>query len=76
VYAVPEMRAVWVVRCAMLALSATLAIVLIERGNVLIGGLIGALVVSRAVLFVSMTRRRREFRQRFHDRIGNRTTGF
>jgi hypothetical protein len=67
------MRSVWVIRCVMLTLSAVLAIVLIERGNVLIGGVIVALVVSRAVLFVAMTRRRRELRQRVRTRIGHRS---
>jgi len=65
-------RSMLVIRGLMLGLSATLAIVLILRGNVVIGGLIGALAATRAVMFVTMTRRRRAFRQRIRRRMGNR----
>ncbi len=56
-------------RSIILVLTAALAIALITRGNVLIGGLLAAIVVARAVLFVSMRRRRRELRGRLRDRI-------
>ena len=69
------MRSMWVIRCLVVALTGALAVALILRGNVLIGGLIGALALSRAVLFVKMRRRREEFRRRLAERRGTRGFG-
>ena len=54
-----------ILRAVLLALSLTLAAVLIARGNVLVGGLIAALAVTRVALFVQMRRRRKQFRGRW-----------
>ena len=66
------MRGIWVIRCVMVALGAAIAVALIVHGNVVIGGLLAALVATRAVLFVTMMRRRREIRRRFRQRFANR----
>jgi hypothetical protein len=57
------MRSMRVVRWILVALSIALATVLILRGNVIVGGLIGALAVTRGVMTVQMQRRRERFRQ-------------
>ena len=67
------MNSVWAIRCVMIAIGAAIAVVLIVRGNVLIGALVGALVVTRAALLVAMFRRRREFRRRFGARQPGRS---
>ena len=69
------MRSMWVIRCLVVALTGALAVALILRGNVLIGGLIGALALARAVLFVKVRRRRDEFRRRIAERRGTRGFG-
>jgi energy-converting hydrogenase Eha subunit G len=61
----PTLTSLRPLRWMILGLSAALSIALIVRGNVLIGGLIGALVVARSVLFVRVHRRREELRRRF-----------
>jgi Flp pilus assembly protein TadB len=53
-----------VIRWIIVGLSAALAVALIARGNVIIGVLIGALAVSRALLLMRIQRRRRRFRRR------------
>ena len=58
----------WVWRCVILALAAALSVALIMRGNLLIGGLIGALVIARAILIVKVRQRRQELRRRFGQR--------
>jgi hypothetical protein len=58
------MTSVWVTRCILVTLSVVLAVVLIVRGNVVIGVLVGALALTRIVLFVRLGRRRDRFRQR------------
>ena len=58
------MTSIWVTRWIVVALSAVLAVVLIVRGNVVIGVLVGALTLTRIVLFVRLGRRRDRFRQR------------
>jgi hypothetical protein len=62
------MSMIWVIRCVILALGAAFAVALIARGNVVIGGFVGALVVCRAALFLAMTSRRRELRRRVQAR--------
>jgi hypothetical protein len=54
----------FVMRLIMVALTAVLAAVLIARGNVVIGGLLAALVVMRIGLLARMHQRRERFRQR------------
>jgi hypothetical protein len=58
------MTSIWVTRCILVTLSVVLAVVLIVRGNVVIGVLVGALALTRIVLFVRLGRRRVQFRQR------------
>lgn len=62
------MTSMWAMRWVIVALSATLAVVLIARGNVLIGVLVGALAVTRTVFFVRLHRRRDQFRRRMAER--------
>ena len=57
------MNSMRVVRWVLVALSLALAVVLIARGNVVVGALIGAMAVTRAVLFMRLQRRRERFRQ-------------
>jgi hypothetical protein len=66
------MTSMWIIRLVILALGAALSFALIARGNIVIGVLVGAMVVARGVLLVTMMRRRREIRQRFRQRAGNR----
>jgi hypothetical protein len=61
------MTSMLVTRGIIVVLSLALAIALIARGNVLIGVLIGALAVTRLVMFVRLGRRRERFR-RLHER--------
>ena len=68
------MTSMWVMRWVIVALSATLAVVLIASGNVLIGMLVGALAVTRMVFFVRLQRRRDQFRRRMGGRR-NRPSG-
>lgn len=51
-----------IVRWVMVALSATLAVVLLAHGNVLIGGILMALAVTRVIMLVGVQQRRRRFR--------------
>ena len=54
------MRLLWL-RVALLALGGLLGLVLITRGAVLIGGIILVMAALRAVMLVSIVRRRRRF---------------
>ena len=65
------MSSMWLLRGILIALSIALAVVLIVHGNVVIGVLIGALALTRTVLFVRMRHRREEFRRRIAQRRGN-----
>ena len=73
-----SMTSLHVVRWILVALTATLAVVLIVHGNVVIGVLLGAMAVTRAVMFVKMGQRREQFRRRIEERRAGRTgpTGF
>jgi hypothetical protein len=51
-------------RWALAAVSLALSILLISRGDVLIGGLLGVLAVGRMVMFTRMQQRRAQFRDR------------
>jgi hypothetical protein len=64
------MSSIWALRWVMIALNAALAIALMVRGNVVIGVLIGALAVTRAVMFITLRRRRAELARRFPQRFG------
>ena len=55
----------WALRWALVALGLVLAAVLISRGNVVIGVLVGAMAVLRGALFLQWHRRRQQFRRRF-----------
>jgi uncharacterized membrane protein len=52
------------IRWVLVGLSLAFSIALIARGDVLIGGLLGALAVVRMVMFVRIQQRREEFRRR------------
>jgi len=53
-----------VMRWIMVALTSVLAVVLIARGNVVIGGLLAVLSVMRVALLVRVQQRRERFRRR------------
>ena len=60
----------WWMRLILVALVAVLAVVLIARHNVLIGGLLLAITGWRLVMIVTMQRRWAQRRDRFQDRRG------
>ena len=62
------MTSIWVVRGILIALTAALAVALIANGNVVFGVLVGALAVTRMLLFTRMSQRRAEFRRRVEQR--------
>ncbi|MDQ1459873.1 MAG: hypothetical protein QOI08_1357 [Actinomycetota bacterium] len=64
----PSLR---VVRWVLVALTAALAVVLLVNGHVVIGVLLGAMAVTRAVLFVKMQHRREMIRARIAQRRGS-----
>ena len=59
------MRSVRVLRRIIVSIVGTLAIVLLVRGRVLLGGLLLALAVARAAMLVRIGRRRVLLRERF-----------
>ena len=61
-----------VVRWILVALTGILAVVLLVSGHVVIGVLLGAMAVTRAVLFVKMQRRREMIRARIAQRRESR----
>jgi hypothetical protein len=67
------MTSLRVVRWILVALTAALAVVLIVSGHVVLGVLLGAMAVTRAVLFVKMQRRREMLRARIAQRRAGRT---
>ncbi len=67
-----SMTSMWAIRGVLIALSIALATVLILRGNVVIGALIGVMAVTRVVLYVQMRHRREQFRQRIAPGRGRR----
>ena len=54
------MESFWKWRWVMVGLGAVLAVVLIANGNIVVGGLIGAMAVVRIVMFSKLQRRRTE----------------
>jgi uncharacterized membrane protein len=58
----------WVIRWILVALTAAVALALVLRGNVVIGALLGAVALTRAVLFTRVRRRREELRRRVAER--------
>jgi hypothetical protein len=58
------MTSIWVTRWILVALTAVLAVVLLVRGDVVIGVIVGALAGTRMALFVQLRQRRDRFRQR------------
>lgn len=67
------MTSLRVIRWILVALTAAIAVVLISSGHVVLGVLLGAMAVTRAVMFVTMQRRREQFRERIAQR---RASGF
>jgi Na+-driven multidrug efflux pump len=55
-------------RYVIVGLALVLAVVLILNGNLLIGGLVGAMAVMRAVMVTRIQQRRRQFRAARGDR--------
>jgi hypothetical protein len=66
------MTSVRVVRWVLVALTAALAVVLLVSGHVVIGVLLGAMAVTRAVFFAKMQHRREMLRARIARRRGSR----
>ena len=62
------MNGIVVLRVFVVALGLLLAGVLIARGNVVIGVIVGVLALARLALFVTVLRRRKVFRNRFPGR--------
>ncbi len=67
------MRSMTMFRWILVALSGALAVFLIARGNVVIGVLLGAMALTRALLFTRMHHRREMFRERMAARRSWRT---
>jgi hypothetical protein len=57
-------NSMWVVRWVLVALTAVLATILVLRGNVLVGVVLAAIAISRAILFTRLYHRRSLFRER------------
>jgi hypothetical protein len=70
------MTSLRIVRWMLVALTAALAVALVASGHVVIGVLLGAMAVTRAVLFVKMQRRREMIRARIAQRRGARGAQF
>jgi len=66
-------KSMWVVRWILVALTTTLATILIVRGNVLVGVVLAGIAITRAVLFTRLYHRRSLFRERIAARRGYRT---
>lgn len=66
------MPSMFVIRWIMVALTAALAVLLIVRGNVVIGVVLVALALTRMVLFVRLQQRGDRFRQRCGQRVARR----
>ena len=62
------MRRPRILRGLLVALTATLAIVLITRGSVVVGVLLLAIAATRVALLVQARRRRTQFRERIASR--------
>ena len=62
------MRGPRIFRALLVALTATLAIVLIVRGSVVVGVLLLAIAATRVALLVQVQRRRKQFRARIASR--------
>ena len=75
------MQSMRVLRWILVALSALLAVFLIARGSVVIGVIVGAMAVTRAVFFLRMQHRREQFHERviaqreaYRRRLANRAS--
>lgn len=62
------MKSMLFIRWIMVGITFVLVALLIERGNVVIGVVLGLLAVARVALLVRMQQRREQFRQRFEQR--------
>jgi hypothetical protein len=65
-------RSMWVVRWILVALTTTLATILIVRGNVLVGVVLAGVAITRAVLFTRLYHQRSLLRERIAARRGYR----
>lgn len=63
-----ERNGLLIIRWAIVALMLTLGLVLIARGNAVIGALVTAMAALRIVLFVRLRHRRNELRERWAGR--------
>jgi len=68
----PSSRSFWVIRGLLVGLTFVLGVVLLRRGNVVIGVLIGAIAVTRGVMFMQVWRRREQIRRRAEARFRER----
>lgn len=66
------MTSMWVIRGILVALTAAVAIALIVRGNVVIGALLGAIALMRAIFLVRLHGRRELLRRRLAQRRNGR----
>ena len=66
------MNSMLMTRWLLVALSAAIAVVLLVHGNVVLGVLLGAIVVTRAAMLSRMQRRRERFRRRIAARRARR----
>ena len=64
------MTSVWWLRWVLVAIGAALGVILIARGNVLIGGLILVMALARAAVLVALRKRRATFRATRRGRFG------
>jgi O-antigen/teichoic acid export membrane protein len=69
------MRSFWWLRVALIGLGLTLAVLFVARGSVLIGVIIGALAVVRAVVLILWWRRRHDFARRSPRRFAKPSDG-
>ena len=58
----------WVMRWILVGLTATLAAVLVVRGNIVVGVVLGAIAITRTTLLVRLQHRRAMLRQRIASR--------
>ena len=69
------MNSMLITRWLLVAVSAVLAVVLLARGDVVIGGLLAVMAGARIVMLTQMQRRREQFRRRVEARRGRWRAG-
>lgn len=65
-----ERNGISTIRWVIVALAFALGLVLLARGDVVIGALVTAMAVMRIVLLARLRRRREELRERWRERGG------